>query len=78
MPWPYKSERDLVDAGYKLRGPVACPLCGRSVAMWFRPSEAPVFVDPETLQPHLAYRHIYGEIQTDDPADGKTAAAGRD
>ena len=76
MIWTYRSERELVEAGYMLRGPAPCPVCGKTVEMWFRSGEIPVFLDPETLWPHAELRHA--DPPPDEPIDGKTAGAGSD
>jgi hypothetical protein len=73
-PWPHKSSEDLARAGYKCRGPILCPLCGRELVIYQIPERMPVFLHPLTFQPHLA-----GAVHADAPAvpiDGKSAAAG--
>jgi len=70
--WSYKSQQDLVDAGFKFRGLVPCPVCSTLISIFQQPDAFPVFLDLKTFCPHLdRYKHA------DPPAvDHKSAAAG--
>lgn len=75
--WPYKRHEDLLDAGFRCRGTVKCPLCDNAVGIYQKPNEMPVFVNVETYRPHLEWIHT-GSDGNGEPIDNKTAAAGSD
>lgn len=73
--WPYRTHRDLADAGYCRRDHVPCPLCGSQIVIYSRAYEFPVFLDPGTFAPHLeGIQHVYPPWVP--PVDGKSAASG--
>jgi hypothetical protein len=81
MDWPHKSHEDLLAAGFLCRGRIPCPACGAQIAIYQKPNQMPVFVDPETSYPHLELvpHHMDPPWQPPtEPIDGKSAAAGRD
>jgi hypothetical protein len=75
--WPYQSSEALAIAGYKCRGPIACPICGVEIVIYQIPGQMPVFLDPERYFPHLVDPQ-HADPPWRPPVDGKSAAAGRD
>ena len=72
MDWPYKSQRDLIDAGFRFRGFVPCPVCGTQVGTYPQLDHFPEFLDTETFERHIGrYKHA----DLPEP-DRKMAAAG--
>lgn len=76
--WPYKSHEDLLDASFRCRGTVKCPLCKEAVSIYQRVNEMPIFVNVETYRPHLDWIHTGTDANGAPPVDGKSAAAGSD
>lgn len=72
--WPYRSHNALMEAGFKSRGLVPCPLCRRDIAIYQIPGTMPVFLDPESFLPHLDFQHDHGLPL--EYVDQKSAAAG--
>ena len=77
---PFKSRENALELGFKFRGRVLCTLCGAYVDIYQRLAEMPLFVDPETLWPHLFVTHNDEPPPQEKPIpiDRKTAAAGKD
>jgi hypothetical protein len=68
----------MLNAGYRFRGYVACPLCGKPTGIYQIPNQFPVFTEEGAGTLHLevrreALRHV-------EPPElcGKDAAAGPD
>jgi hypothetical protein len=74
MTWPYRSHNALIEAGFRHRGRIPCPVCRCTIVIYQIPSTMPVFLDPQTFAPHLDFRH--DDALPVDYADGKSAAAG--
>lgn len=71
----HRSSESLALAGYKCRGPIACPICGSEIVIYQIPGQMPEFLDPETFAPHLmAAQHA--DTAWHPSVDGKTAATG--
>jgi hypothetical protein len=73
--WPYNSSERLAIAGFRCRGPIQCPICGDEIVIYQRTGQMPVFLDPETFQPHLAAPQ-HADPPWHPAVDGKSAAAG--
>jgi hypothetical protein len=75
MDWPYRSHRELSDAGYFHRDLTHCPLCGAPIEIYQRGGEFPVFVDRQTWALHIA-QFLHAAPRPAQPLDGKSAAGG--
>lgn len=56
MGWDYKTDADLVAAGYKFdnRGRCKGEQCQAEIEWWITPKGRPIPIDPGTMQPHWA------------------------
>lgn len=71
------SHEDALRAGYRYRGRVPCPVCGMVVGIYQKLDQFPLFLDTETMRPHVTFAHNEMPAAARDfPVDGKSAAAG--
>lgn len=51
--WKLDSPEKLAEAGYRRCSTTNCPLCARTVVIYMREHEFPVFLNSKTFFPHL-------------------------
>lgn len=54
--WPYKSDADLREAGYRYDRTERCKgkTCGQEIEFWFTPKGKRMPINPGTMDPHFA------------------------